>query len=98
MALMITVQCINCDVCEAVCPNQAIHEGRDHYEIDSGRCTQCVGHFDTPQCVQVCPVDCIPIDPDCIETHEQLVAKYWTLQKTDVGDRTSENRVSERLR
>ncbi|MGH8281403.1 MAG: YfhL family 4Fe-4S dicluster ferredoxin, partial [Gammaproteobacteria bacterium] len=38
--------------------------------------TECVGHYDTPQCRQVCPVDCIPLDEDHKETHEELLAKY----------------------
>ncbi len=31
MALMITDECINCDVCEPECPNQAISMGPDYY-------------------------------------------------------------------
>ena len=76
MALLITDECINCDVCEPECPNDAIAMGLEIYEIDPGKCTECVGHFDTPQCVQVCPVACIPINPDRIETTAQLWAKY----------------------
>ncbi|MFT5371503.1 MAG: ferredoxin, partial [Lysobacterales bacterium] len=34
----------------------------DYYIIDPNLCTECVGHFDTPQCVEVCPVECIPKD------------------------------------
>ena len=64
MALMITDECINCDVCEPECPNGAISQGAEIYVIDPAKCTECVGHFDTPQCVEVCPVDCIPVDPD----------------------------------
>lgn len=79
MALMITEQCINCDVCEPECPNKAIYEGPQFYEIDPDKCTECVGHFDVPQCVEVCPVDCIPLDPDRPETHEQLLEKYTHL-------------------
>ena len=30
MALKITDECINCGVCEPVCPNQAIYEGIEH--------------------------------------------------------------------
>ena len=75
MALIITAQCINCDVCEPVCPNTAIFQGEEIYRIDPARCTECVGHFDTPQCREVCPVDCIPQDPDHIETPEQLLLK-----------------------
>jgi ferredoxin len=34
MALMITDECINCDVCEPECPNDAIYMGPEIYEID----------------------------------------------------------------
>ncbi len=64
MALMITDECISCDVCVPECPNEAISEGDEYYVIDSDLCTECVGHHDEPQCVEVCPVDCIPKDPD----------------------------------
>lgn len=80
MALLITDECINCDVCEPECPNQAISMGESIYVIDPGKCTECVGHFDEPQCVQVCPVSCIPIHPDHIESKETLWAKYRQLQ------------------
>jgi ferredoxin len=76
MALLITDECINCDVCEPACPNEAISEGEDIYVIDSDLCTECVGHFDEPQCVVICPVDCIPKDPDHVETESDLLAKY----------------------
>lgn len=81
MALKITEECINCDVCEPECPNEAISQGEEYYVIDPLRCTQCVGHFDEPQCQQVCPVDCIPLDPDFVETHEMLLAKYHALKE-----------------
>ena len=80
MALTITEECINCDVCEPECPNQAISMGDTIYVIDPNKCTECVGHFDEPQCVQVCPVECIPVNPDVIETKDQLMAKYFRLQ------------------
>ena len=80
MALIITEECINCDVCEPECPNEAIYQGEVIYEIDPQRCTQCIGHFDEPQCQQVCPVDCIPLDPANSETEPQLLAKYQRLQ------------------
>ncbi len=82
MALMITDECINCDVCEPECPNEAIYQGEEIYEIDPSRCTQCVGHFDTPQCIEVCPVDCIVPDPNHAETDEQLQTKYEKLTST----------------
>ena len=76
MALMITDECINCDVCEPECPNDAIAAGEEIYVIDPKKCTECVGHFDEPQCQKVCPVDCIPLNPDLVETKEQLQEKY----------------------
>lgn len=76
MALMITDECINCDVCEPECPNGAISPGDEIYVIDPALCTECVGHFDAPQCVEVCPVDCIPKDPDNEETQDELLAKF----------------------
>ena len=79
MALMITDVCINCDVCEPECPNDAIYLGEEIYEIDPARCTECVGHFETSQCVEVCPVECIPLNPEHAETREQLRAKYAVL-------------------
>ena len=82
MALMITDECINCDVCEPECPNSAISQGPEIYIIDPGKCTECVGHFDTPQCVEVCPVDCIPVNPDFVESRVVLLAKYEGLMAT----------------
>ena len=80
MALIITDECINCDVCEPECPNDAIYLGPEIYEIDPHKCTECVGHFDEPQCVQVCPVACIPVNPQFIEDKETLWQKYRRLQ------------------
>ena len=79
MALMITDECINCDVCEPECPNNAISQGEEIYIIDPDLCTECVGHFTKPQCQQVCPVDCIPFNPDVWETKEQLYQKYLNI-------------------
>jgi ferredoxin len=79
MALKITDECINCDVCEPECPNQAIYQGELIYEINPDKCTECVGHFEVPQCQQVCPVDCIPHDPAHQENKEQLMIKFHRL-------------------
>ena len=79
MALIITDECINCDVCLPECPNEAISQGDEIYIIDPNKCTECVGHFDTPQCVEVCPVDCIPKNPDYPESEEELKDKYQKL-------------------
>jgi ferredoxin len=79
MALYITDQCINCDVCEPECPNDAIYQGEEIYEIDAARCTECVGHFSTSQCVEICPVECILVDPNHEETEFELKQKFERL-------------------
>ena len=79
MALIITDECINCDVCEPECPNGAISQGEEIYQINPALCTECVGHYNEPQCVEVCPVDCISPNPNVIESKEQLQAKYQAL-------------------
>ncbi len=76
MALIITDECINCDVCEPECPNGAIYMGDEIYEITADLCTECVGHYEESQCVEVCPVDCIIVDPAHQESQEELMAKY----------------------
>lgn len=85
MALRITEECINCDVCEPQCPNGAIYMGLEIYEIDPSKCTECVGHFDEPQCQVFCPVECIILDPDHPEDQPALLAKYHRLTK-DTSD------------
>lgn len=79
MALIINSLCVNCDVCAPACPNDAISQGEVIYDIDPTRCTECVGHFDEAQCVVVCPVECIDLDPAHVESTEQLLAKYQVL-------------------
>lgn len=76
MAMMITAECINCDVCVPECPNEAIAQGDNIYVVDAARCTECVGHFEEAQCVQVCPVDCIVVDDAMGESQDELWAKF----------------------
>jgi ferredoxin len=83
MSLKITDECINCDVCEPECPNEAIYQGETIYEIDPNRCTECQGHFDTPQCQEVCPVDCIPLGVE--ESKAILMARYERLTALKEG-------------
>ena len=85
MSLIISDECINCDVCEPECPNGAISQGDEVYVIDPAKCTECVGHYDTPQCVEVCPVDCIPLNPEWKESQEELRAKYERLLAAGVA-------------
>ena len=79
MALLITNDCINCDMCEPECPNQAIYLGEEIYEIDPSRCTECVGHYDEAQCVSVCPIDCVVQDEDKVEDETTLLARFYQL-------------------
>ena len=79
MSLLITDECINCDVCEPECPNGAITQGEEVYLINPALCTECVGHYETSQCVDVCPVDCIILDAAHPETKEELQKKYQAL-------------------
>ncbi len=75
MALMVTDECTSCGACIEDCPNQAISEGDTVYIIDPEKCTECVGFNEEPQCVAVCPVECILPDPDHAETKDELLAK-----------------------
>jgi ferredoxin len=85
MALLINDLCVNCDVCAPACPNAAISQGETIYEIAPALCTECVGHFDTPQCIEVCPVECILVDPAHPESRVQLAAKYHLLTGKDAA-------------
>ena len=79
MALKIIDGCTSCDICEPECPNEAISYGQKTYLIDPALCTECVGFYDEPTCVKVCPVDCIPNDPNHVESKDQLMAKFLQL-------------------
>ena len=80
MSLKINELCVNCDVCEPACPNQAIAMGETSYVIDPARCTECVGHFDEPPCVIVCPVECIHPDTAYPEIYEDRLDKLRRLK------------------
>ncbi|WP_183257929.1 4Fe-4S binding protein [Bradyrhizobium sp. CIR48] len=54
---IIASQCTSCSACEPLCPNVAISEKGASFVIEAAKCTECVGHFDDPQCVAACPVD-----------------------------------------
>jgi ferredoxin len=79
MAFKITEECIACGSCESECPNEAISEGDEYYVIDPDKCTECVGFYDTQQCLDVCPVEAPTRDPDHPETREELLAKFRRL-------------------
>lgn len=88
-------ECIDCGACQPVCPNNAIYAGNEewelhgkkypalseHFYIAPEKCTECVPKFETPQCVDVCPVNCVIPDPNLPKlTKEQLIEKYNKLQ------------------
>ncbi|OTA19398.1 ferredoxin [Xenorhabdus beddingii] len=84
MALLITKRCINCDMCEPECPNQAITMGAEIYEIEPERCTECIGHYEKPTCQSVCPItNTIILNPDHQENEEQLWDKFVLLHHAD---------------
>ena len=60
MTMKIQDDCIACGACVPDCPTESITEGDGTlYVIDQTTCVECEGHFDSPKCVSVCPVDCI---------------------------------------
>jgi ferredoxin len=96
MAVFITDDCISCNACEVECPNNAIYNAGDpwilageshdplneeHTYIAPDKCTECVGFYDSPQCIPACPSDAIIMDPNRQETKEQLMAKKEYLDK-----------------
>jgi ferredoxin len=79
MALSITEDCTACDACVEPCPNTAISVGDPIFVINPELCTECVGHEDEPQCMLVCPADCIIPNPDHLESQDELLAKYQSM-------------------
>ncbi len=54
----------------------------EFYYIVSGKCTECTGFHEEPQCAAVCPVDCCVDDPDMRESEETLMEKKeWMHQE-----------------
>lgn len=87
MALKILDVCTNCDMCEPECPNEAISMGEEIYEINPDLCTECVGHYEKPTCQSVCPINnCIKVDPNHVESEEDLLVKFFMLHGTPEED------------
>lgn len=45
------------------------------YFIVPDKCTECIGFFDEPQCISVCPVNCCVLDENNIENKKSLLKK-----------------------
>ncbi len=88
MATTITAECIQCGACLPECPNEAISEGADTYQIDPARCTECVGFHEKEACQAVCPVECCLPDPSRPETESVLAARAISLHPQDAGLRS----------
>jgi len=100
MATYITSDCINCGACEPECPNQAISEGDEIYQIDPALCTECVSFFDHEACQAVCPVECCLPDPNNVEAEAVLVARAVALHPDDdaLKKRVAANEFPSRFR
>lgn len=63
MAYTINEECISCGACEPECPVNAISEAEEIFVIDADTCVECEGHFDSPKCAEICPVEaCVPAE------------------------------------
>ena len=83
MSLMINDECIACDACREECPNEAIDENDPIYIIDPDRCTECIGYYDEPACISVCPVDAIVSDTDNVESIDELKYNFKNYPKVN---------------
>lgn len=79
MSMIISNECISCDVCEPECPNGAISHSDTVYMVNPAKCTECIGHYDAPQCIPVCPIDCIHRNSAHLESQDELLAKFYIL-------------------
>jgi ferredoxin len=100
MATYITQDCINCGACEPECPNEAISQGSELYEIDPELCTECVGFHEKEACQAVCPVECCLPDPNHNEAEADLLARALRLHPDDgeLATRAKSNDYPSRFR
>ena len=90
MAYKIIDECLICGTCMSECPNEAISEGEIICIIDPERCTECVGTHERAQCVTICPVDALTMDPEYKESHDQLLEKWKRLHPGEIPATTLE--------
>ena len=63
--------------------NNSNRRGRSGYYIDPDRCVECVGIYDEPACISVCPVDCIVPDKDNVESIAELQFKLKNIENEE---------------
>ena len=61
-SVRIDASCINCDMCVPECPSDSIAMDGKHYQINSDTCIRCEHYYDSPNCVEVCPIDSVIVD------------------------------------
>lgn len=63
--LILEAECTGCSACEVECPNAAIKPNGQLFRIRPEKCSECVGFFDAPQCIEVCPAPgAVIVNPD----------------------------------
>jgi ferredoxin len=104
MSYTITSQCIRCSRCPVACPTGAIKLDGTHYQIDSSLCNNCVGYYQVPQCVAICPTNggCVPNPQDYwqqwFSNYNSLISRlrnpqavsYWEQWFTTYSQRVSQ--------
>ncbi len=48
--------CTACGDCEPDCPTASIATKKGITKIAASSCTECEGEYDTPKCVELCPI------------------------------------------
>ena len=48
---------------------------------------ECVGYFERPMCVSVCPIDCMIVDPNHKEGLDTLAEKFFVVLMETINSR-----------
>jgi ferredoxin len=85
MALMITDECINCDVCEPECPNSAISQGPEIYVIDPGNAPNASATSISRNASRSARSTAFPVNPDRVETPPSCLREIRGLMAAKQG-------------